>query len=64
MLYRFLLISMLVFSFTAQASEYQKLKDLFHEWRQFEIPPQFYGVPDYRAETFKKRDRRFTQLRI
>ena len=42
---------------------YKDLTALFEVWRSFENPPLFEGAPDYRAETFKKRNAQFIPLR-
>ncbi|OUT95423.1 MAG: hypothetical protein CBB92_11890 [Flammeovirgaceae bacterium TMED32] len=41
---------------------YKDLTALFEVWRSFENPPLFEGAPDYRAETFKKRNAQFISL--
>ncbi|GHF30292.1 hypothetical protein GCM10017044_27100 [Kordiimonas sediminis] len=45
----------LISSLPVSADDYAKLQELFQEWRSFEVPPQFEGAPDYRAETFDRR---------
>ncbi|MFD0798725.1 hypothetical protein ACFQZJ_14735 [Maribacter chungangensis] len=40
-------------------SSYEALEKLFQEWRAFETPPLFEGAPDYRPETFLRRDANF-----
>ena len=42
---------------------YEDLTAIFKVWRSFEDPPLFEGAPDYRAETFKKRNAQFISLR-
>jgi hypothetical protein len=44
------------------SNNYADLLDLFNEWRAFEKPPLRNGAPDYTAETFEKRQPRFTEL--
>jgi hypothetical protein len=44
------------------SNNYTDLLDLFNEWRAFEKPPLRNGAPDYTAETFEKRQPRFTEL--
>ncbi|MGI9531631.1 hypothetical protein [Lutimonas sp.] len=44
------------------SDDYSDLVELFHDWRTFENPPLLEGAPDYRAETFKKREPRFKEL--
>ena len=41
---------------------YKDLTTLFEAWRTFETPPLFEGAPDYREETFKKRNAQFMSL--
>jgi len=41
---------------------YKDLTALFEVWRSFENPPLLEGAPDYRAETFKKRNAQFISL--
>ncbi|MBT5505707.1 MAG: hypothetical protein HOK17_01020, partial [Flammeovirgaceae bacterium] len=41
---------------------YKDLTALFEVWRSFENPPLLEGAPDYRAETFKKRNAQFILL--
>ena len=41
---------------------YKDLTTLFEAWRTFENPPLFKGAPDYRDETFKKRNAQFISL--
>lgn len=43
-------------------SPYETLENLFQEWRAFETPPLFEGAPDYRTETFVRRDADFKAL--
>ena len=43
-------------------ADYQSLKDLFKEWRAFEIPPFIENVPDYTKETFDLRWPKFKAL--
>lgn len=43
-------------------SPYGTLENLFQEWRAFETPPLFEGAPDYRTETFARRDADFKAL--
>ena len=42
---------------------YKDLIQLFRDWRAFETPPLFEGAPDYRTETFNKRNPQFKSLR-
>lgn len=60
------LIILFSFIFSSQATveknEYPDLIKLFHEWRSFENPPLLDGAPDYRTETFEKRQPKFKQL--
>jgi hypothetical protein len=44
------------------SNNYADLLDLFNEWRAFEKPPLRNGAPDYTAETFEKRQPRFSEL--
>jgi len=44
-------------------SDHQTLVSLFKEWRTFETPPLLEGAPDYRRETFSKREPAFLALR-
>jgi hypothetical protein len=44
------------------SNNYTDLLDLFNEWRAFEKPPLRNGAPDYTAETFEKRQPRFSEL--
>jgi hypothetical protein len=64
-LYQILLLTLLLFSFSAQAAadSYQELLTLFGEWRQFESPPLLEGAPDYSAERFTSRHMEFKGLR-
>jgi hypothetical protein len=41
---------------------YQELEQLFKDWRNFETPPLYEGAPDYRTETFTKRNAEFVRL--
>lgn len=53
-------------SITMQAQntdqQFQKLETLYKDWREFEAPPLHEGAPDYRAETFERRQPAFLQL--
>lgn len=49
------LFSTLVFSAGAMAASHADLVELFEDWRVFESPPLFEGVPDYRAQTNRQR---------
>ncbi len=42
---------------------YTDLTKLFRDWRAFETPPLFEGAPDYRTETFNKRNPQFKSFR-
>ena len=44
-------------------TDYDKLLELFEEWREFESPPLLDGVPDYTAEQFELRHDDFLTLR-
>lgn len=44
------------------ASDYETLVDLFEDWRRFEHPPMHEGAPDYRSETFARRQPEFIRL--
>ncbi len=61
-----LLIFLSCFSFSFQnpekRDEYRDLVSLFKEWRNFENPPLLNGAPDYRRETFDKRQTDFNSL--
>jgi hypothetical protein len=57
-----LLVLTLFLSATISADEYQDLVTLFEEWRAFERPPLLDGAPDYRPETFVKRQPAFEAL--
>lgn len=41
---------------------YARLLSLFEEWRQFEIPPERNGVPDYTTDTTTRRHQRLKAL--
>ena len=42
--------------------DYQKLVELFNEWREFESPPLLNGAPDYTANRFKEDRKAFRDL--
>ena len=42
--------------------DYQKLVELFNEWREFEAPPLLNGAPDYTANRFKEDRKIFRSL--
>tara|TARA_B100000470_G_scaffold212030_1_gene191424 strand:- start:1645 stop:3363 length:1719 start_codon:yes stop_codon:yes gene_type:complete len=42
--------------------DYQKLVELFNEWREFESPPLLNGAPDYTASRFKEDRKIFRSL--
>ena len=42
--------------------DYQKLVELFNEWREFESPPLLNGAPDYTANRFKEDRKVFRNL--
>jgi len=42
--------------------DYQKLVELFNEWREFEAPPLLNGAPDYTANRFKEDRKVFRNL--
>ena len=42
--------------------DYQKLVELFNEWREFESPPLLNGAPDYPASRFKEDRKIFRSL--
>lgn len=42
--------------------DYQKLVELFNEWREFESPPLLNGAPDYTASRFKEDRKIFRNL--
>ena len=44
-------------------TDYDKLLELFEEWREFESPPLLDGAPDYTAEQFELRHDDFLTLR-
>jgi hypothetical protein len=44
-------------------TDYDKLLELFEEWREFESPPLLDGAPDYTAEQFELRKDDFLTLR-
>lgn len=44
-------------------SAYSDLETLFHQWREFEMPPLHQGAPDYRTQTFDKRRDRFEKIK-
>jgi len=46
----------------AQQDNYNSLVALFQDWREFEQPPLLDGAPDYRKETFIKRQDDFSAL--
>jgi len=57
-----------IFSFSltvsaVYAGDYQSLTQLFKQWREFEQPPLFNNVPDYRAKTFDSRFQKFESIR-
>lgn len=43
-------------------SSYSELVSLFKTWRTFETPPLHEGAPDYRKETFEKRQTEFKKI--
>ncbi|WP_074225488.1 DUF885 family protein [Algoriphagus halophilus] len=43
-------------------SSYNELVALFKNWRAFETPPLHEGAPDYRKETFEKRQTEFKKI--
>ncbi|WP_373400482.1 hypothetical protein V8V91_13175 [Algoriphagus halophilus] len=43
-------------------SSYNELVVLFKNWRAFETPPLHEGAPDYRKETFEKRQTEFKKI--
>ena len=45
------------------SSDYNSLQVLFKEWREFEKPTLFNGVPDYSVEGFNKRNPIFKNIR-
>lgn len=45
-----------------KTESYQELEQLFKDWRTFETPPLYEGAPDYRTETFIKRNAEFVTL--
>ena len=45
------------------SSDYNSLQVLFKEWREFEKPTLFNGVPDYSVEGFNKRNPIFQNIR-
>ncbi|MDF1699054.1 MAG: hypothetical protein P1U56_24590 [Saprospiraceae bacterium] len=47
---------------SAPTDEYDGLVGLFQDWRQFENPPLYEGAPDYRRETFLRRQDAFATL--
>ena len=47
---------------TFTSTDYADLETLFKTWREFEKPPLFEGAPDYRVETFTKRQPEFKEL--
>ena len=47
---------------TFTSTDYADLETLFKTWREFEKPPLFEGAPDYRVETFAKRQPEFKEL--
>jgi len=49
--------------FTAQATAYNALVDLFDEWRTLEQPTFFNGAPDYRSEAVQARHAAMLRLR-
>ena len=55
---------LLLFIFTSLQAQpsYDKLQDLFVEWRIFENPPLLNGAPDYTKKQFKKRKGPFKKL--
>lgn len=49
--------------FVVNAQPSEMLRNLFEEWRSFETPPIYQGVPDYRKATFESRHETFQQLK-
>ncbi|MBN3520758.1 DUF885 family protein [Algoriphagus lutimaris] len=47
---------------TEPISSYNELVALFKTWRTFETPPLHEGAPDYRKETFEKRQTQFKEI--
>ena len=44
-------------------SSYDDLLELFAEWREFEVPPERDGAPDYTAASFEARQSDYLELR-
>ena len=45
------------------SDEFAKLESVFKDWREFEVPPNYRGAPDYRAQTFNRRQQAYNDLR-
>lgn len=45
------------------SSSYADLEKLFLKWREFEMPPMHEGAPDYREQTFEKRQKDFAKIK-
>ena len=56
------LLLLIIFSSLQAQPSYDKLQDLFVEWRIFENPPLLNGAPDYTKKQFKKRKGPFKKL--
>lgn len=61
------ILILLIFNSTSthgqgKTESYQELEQLFKDWRTFETPPLYEGAPDYRTETFIKRNEDFITL--
>ena len=56
------ILFLFIFTSLQAQSNYDKLQDLFIEWRIFENPPLLNGAPDYTKKQFKKRKGTFKKL--
>jgi len=59
----FIVVVWVLASSLAISSEHAELIELFEEWREFEVPPQRNGAPDYTADTFNRRYAAYHALR-
>ncbi|WP_339767539.1 hypothetical protein [uncultured Paraglaciecola sp.] len=45
------------------SSDFSQLETLFTQWRAFEVPPLHQLAPDYRQQTFNKREEQWSQFK-
>lgn len=62
----FIFVALLSFSpnYAQEVSEYEKLVNLFKDWRTFETPPLLNGAPDYTTERLRKDHKEFKALQF